>query len=120
MHRRRRSPSAVVSAGWLKHVGRWEGTYTKLTKSGAVVDKHDCCLEIGIHGDFYSQRNTYTWRDAQGNVTKQESFLFPGKFEANGEVTVAAEKIEGWGRALDDAGTVLFYGAYKPGKMVHS
>ena len=31
-----------------------------------------------------------------------------------------AAKIEGWGRALDDEGTVLFYGGYKAGTTAAS
>jgi hypothetical protein len=48
-------------------------------------------------------------------------YLFPGVFDSTGFLTVESEKILGWGQVIetDDAanGAVMFYGAYKPGKM---
>ena len=72
-------PSSIVPAGLLEHVGRWEGTYTHIAPDGTVTDKHECCLEIGIHGVYYSQRNTYVWRDDSGVETKREVHYFPGQ-----------------------------------------
>lgn len=77
------SPAQVVPAGLLKHVGRWEGTYTHIAPDGTVQDVHECCLEIGIHGAYYSQRNTYVWRDANGAETKREVHYFPGKVKSS-------------------------------------
>ena len=98
--------TGIVPRGFLRHVGTWEGTYTHIGRDGLVQDKHACKLEIGIHGIWYSQRNTYTWHDASsGEVTKSETYLFPGRFTRDGVVWIDAEKISGWGRALDDDGT---------------
>jgi hypothetical protein len=108
----------IVPHGFLKHVGTWEGTYTHIGCDGKVTDVHDCKIEIGIHGDLHSQRNTYTWRDEPGGEpTKTESFLFPGRFDRDGVAWIEADKISGWGRALDADGTVLFYGGFKPATM---
>ena len=66
---------------------------------------------------YYSQRNTYQWLDADGKVTKEEAWLFPGEFDRTGFVRIDADKIEGWGKVIasDDAadGGIIFYGAYK-------
>ena len=111
-------PAAFVPQGFRRHIGTWEGTYTHIGRDGKVTDVHECKLEIGVHGGMYSQRNTYIWRDEPGSEpTKTESFLFPGRFDRDGVAWIEAEKISGWGRALDAEGTVLFYGGYKPATM---
>lgn len=103
----------VIPVTFLKHIGTWEGSYTHIGSDGQVLDRHECRLEIGMHGEYYSQRNTYVWRDADGNATKTEVKEFPGKFDRDGVAWIESERIAGWGRSLDVHGTVLFYGAYK-------
>ena len=110
-------PGALAPKGFTDHIGCWEGTYHHIGVDGKVNDFHYCKLEIGIHGNFYSQRNTYQWKDDDGNVTKEEVFDFPGYFDRSGIVHFDTEKIIGWGKVIDSAdaadGTIIFYGAYK-------
>ena len=85
-------------------------------KDGKVNDHHYCKLEIGIHGKYYSQRNTYQWKDENGKVTKEEVYEFPGEFDRSGYVRIVSPKIAGWGKVVDSVdegdGTIVFYGVY--------
>ena len=102
---------------FVRHIGSWEGTYTHITKQGEVTDKHFCRLDIGIHGKYYSQRNTYTWKAEDGSVTKKEVYLFHGEFDKSGFCRIDSEKIVGWGTVIDahdeSSGSIIFYGSYK-------
>lgn len=103
----------TVPVAFQKHIGAWEGTYTHLSPNGGVQDRHECRIEVGLHGSYHSQRNTYIWHDEDGKVTKTEVYDFPGKYDCDGVLQIETERISGWGRALDPDGTVMFYGAYK-------
>ena len=110
-------PCPWVPKAFVNHIGSWEGTYTHLGKDGKVLDYHYCRLDIGIHGKYYSQRNTYWWKDEAGKVTKEEAYLFHGAFDNTGFCRIDSEKIVGWGKVIDsnDAAnaSIIFYGSYK-------
>ena len=109
-------PGPWAPKGFTAHIGCWEGTYTHIGKDGKVNDHHYCKLEIGIHGKYYSQRNTYQWKDENGKVTKEEVYEFPGEFDRSGYVRIVSPKIAGWGKVVDSVdegdGTIVFYGVY--------
>ena len=110
-------PGPWVPKAFRAHIGTWEGTYSHISPDGSISDYHFCKLEVGIHGKYYSQRNTYWWKDADGAVTKTEAHLFAGEFDPSGHVRIDSERIEGWGKCINtnDAadGSILFYGSYK-------
>lgn len=103
----------IIPPGFLKHIGMWEGSYTHIGPDGQVLDRHECRIEIGMHGSFHSQRNTYTWRNDDGVVTKTEILDFPGMFDRDGVLWIENERISGRAMALDVDGTVVFYAGYK-------
>ena len=110
-------PCPWVPKAFVSHIGSWEGTYTHLGKDGKIQDFHYCKLDIGIHGKYYSQRNTYWWKDESGTITKEEVYLFHGAFDNTGFCRIDSDKIAGWGKVIDsnDASdsSIIFYGAYK-------
>lgn len=78
--------AGIVPPAFLKHIGTWEGACSHVCPDVTLIDRHATRVEIGMHGVFYSQRNTYTWRDGDGKVTKTQVLDFRGKFDRDGAV----------------------------------
>lgn len=105
--------AGIIPPAFLKHIGTWEGAYTHIRPDLTVIDRHDCRVELGMHGVYYSQRNTHIWRDGDGNVTKMEILDFPGKFDRDGTVWIESERLAGWAKALDTDGSIIFFATLK-------
>lgn len=94
-----------------RQLGTWEGTYRILdAKSGAILDTHGCKLELGIRGERYSQRNTYTFADGTEQVLE-----FAGRM-VEGLLHVESERLEGYAVDIGNDG-LCFYARRKSTDM---
>mmetsp|Transcript_3022 Transcript_3022/g.5351 ORF Transcript_3022/g.5351 Transcript_3022/m.5351 type:complete len:524 (-) Transcript_3022:146-1717(-) len=119
-------PFEYIPMAFKRHIGVWEGEYVKMNGEGQVTDRHQCKLEIGVHGDLYSQKNTYLWRNEMDEEVKREELYFEGHFvksgDGNVELRVYSERIEGFGKVVgrkDEMNeSIVFYGKCKAKKDV--
>lgn len=99
-----------ASSAWppllLKHLGTWEGHYKKINIRNGEVEKHNCKIQVGVRGDNYSQRNTYTWEDG-----RQETYEFAGRM-TNGRLEVESDRLIGYGLFISDD-VIMFYAKIK-------
>lgn len=86
----------------LKHVGTWEGHYKKINTRSGEVETHKSKVQIGVRGDNYSQRNTYTWEDG-----RQEVQEFAGRI-VNGRLEVEGKRLVGYTVFISDD-VIMFY-----------
>ena len=88
-----------------RHEGEWEGTYTHVDATGAVVDRHASHLTCRFPTDGshdYLQTNRYTWDD--GRV---EEHTFPGVYDGYGRMLFDTERIRGVTWCLDERAVYL-------------
>ena len=85
-----------------RHEGVWEGTYTFVSRDGAITDRHESRLicRFPDSGHPYHQTNYYRWADG-----KRETRDFPATV-ADGRLRWDNEFIQGWACdvKLDDFG----------------
>ena len=92
----RRAPTLNV---FPKHLGVWEGTYTRIDEQGRVLDRHESRLTCRIiDGYKWHQNNFYRWPDG-----RTQSIDFPGEFSEDGVLHFDTPRLRGraWEAAPD-------------------
>ena len=87
-----------------RHVGAWEGTYTRIDREGRVLDRHASRLECRIEGDRYFQTNRYTWPDGRSEVKQ-----FEGTFVADGRLAFDTARLKGLAQDADGRAITLHW-----------
>ena len=99
-----------------KHLGVWEGTYTRLTPSGQIVDKWRSRLTVRmLDAKTYHQVNEYFWDD--GHEELHDFGLAP--FNDNDELIFDNPRI--LGKAWETENSVVLVWSYKdrPGSNLY-
>ncbi len=86
-----------------RHVGVWEGTYTRLDAAGAVLDRHASRLVQTLEDGYkWTQKNTYVWPDG-----RTATFVFPGEFTPDGRLIFDTPRIRGYAWETGEDNAVL-------------
>lgn len=99
-----------------KHIGIWEGTYTRIAPDGTMTDRFNSRLTIRMEGERgYHQVNEYTWAD--GHYECHDFGV--SQFDENWELQFDNPRIKG--HAWETQNSVNLIWAYKdrPGSMLY-
>jgi hypothetical protein len=99
-----------------KHLGVWEGTYTRIAPDGTLIDRFNSRLTIRMEGERgYHQVNEYTWDD--GHYECHDFGV--SQFDENWQLQFDNPRIKG--HAWETQNSVNLIWSYKdrPGSMLY-
>lgn len=99
-----------------KHLGVWEGTYTRIAPDGTLIDRFNSRLTIRMEGERgYHQVNEYTWAD--GHYECHDFGV--SQFDENWQLQFDNPRIKG--HAWETQNSVNLIWSYKdrPGSMLY-
>lgn len=98
-----------------KHLGIWEGTYTRIAPDGTMTDRWKSRLTIRMEGELYHQVNEYFWSD--GHYECHDFGVCP--FNENGELIFDNPRILGKAWETNDSVNLIWAYKDRPGSMLY-
>ncbi|MCS6967943.1 MAG: DUF3598 family protein [Cytophagales bacterium] len=97
------------------HTGVWEGTYTRISPEGKIIDHHKSRLTLRLQGNCWEQMNEYFW----DNGRYERHNFGQSYFDENGVMTFDNDRI--YGKAWESNGSIVLQWTYKaePGTQLY-